>query len=801
MPKVTNIIQIAQQRKVYVTNYHIDVGAHLLGLSSMTMKKSLEFLHCPILNDFGEKTISIIPSKPTESWTIFLQYGHIFSPFLRNTHPEWAHWLSPLNELKREESTANMHMKETLLVLISKFEAAEEALQQTLRLLNAKGFNRPSVSHILQYVDYSDFGIPSLLIRAAYHMHNKSTIIRKNQQLQVEPDSSIHPLFKCIKSDKIEPKEMKFKSIESFGAWGFKDSKFIVSVQKDGAKCVTMQGDRYKISGRPMPNLIPFLETETKVRVDVTKSVFSSTSTPLVASTDLSDNDIRLIVAELQGEEHRVSAQPLDRARHGTGHSQEDMYNIRSHSLSNMRVPDAVVYADSETEISCLISLAARKEWCIIPFGGGTNVSHATWCPPKAIEPRPIISLDIRLMNRVLEVNEEDSTIRVEAGITGSVLVRELQKLGYTMGHEPDSIEFSTVGGWIATNSSGMKQNKYGNIENIVKDVRVANTQGLLWQHSDGKCASFGRVSIGTNLTSLMFGSEGSLGIITSAVLKIWPLPAKKEYQSVILHNFEDGIRFVKDVATLGALKPASIRLLDNTQFRLGQAMKSEMSVIDSLKRVFVKTYAKLKVGEFLSEEMVCATVTFEGSVIEVELQQKLIVNIASKHGGLCAGSEIGKAGYEMTYAIAYIRDFAMTYGFLAESFETFVPWSKVADLVSSTLNCLRLEHKNRLLPGNPILCCRITQLYDEGVCVYFYFCMNFMNVQNPSKVFSEIEVEARKTILLKGGSLSHHHGIGKAKASFMKQVNSDSLNKLLIKMKEAFDPQNIFGVRNGSFQ
>ena len=154
-----------------------------------------------------------------------------------------------------------------------------------------------------------------------------------------------------------------------------------------------------------------------------------------------------------------------------------------------------------------------------------------------------------------------------------------------------------------------------------------------------------------------------------------------------------------------------------------------------------MKTYANLKAGEFLPRDTVCATITFEGPAAEIEIQQNYIKNLALKHGGLCAGSEVGRAGYDMTYAIAYIRDFAMTYGFLAESFETFVPWSKVANMIAATKNRLRKEHSDRALPGRPIVTCRITQLYDEGVCVYFYFCMNFKNVNNPSEVFSAIEL------------------------------------------------------------
>lgn len=797
--KIAEFVQNFQQRQVFVSNYHIETAAQVLNVEKETIKKSLQYLGNPTLMNNESSTTLSLPSTPTESWTVILQFGHIFSTFLRKTHPKWANWLNPSNHDKISCCNSNEYVNIIVASFISHFEAAESSVQKTLKLLYGKGFSNPSYNHIVQYACSLEYNIPILLVKAAASMYVEHVAPSLKEGVSMEA-TQIRPLFRCKKEKLADDQSIYFNNIESFGAWGFKDSKFIVSVQEDGTKCVTMDGDRYNISGRPMPNLISFLEKETNVEVDIMSSALSTVPEVSVVDSDLTAADIKLLLSEVKNEKSRVSTSALDRARHGTGHSQEDMYLIRSESLSTMRLPDAVVYPQSESEVNGLITLSVKKGWCLVPFGGGTNVSHATWCPPKDTEPRPIVSVDMRLMSKILKVNKEDSTVHVQAGITGGKLVEEMQFLGFTIGHEPDSIEFSTVGGWIATNSSGMKQNKYGNIEDIVKEVRVANSQGVMWQHNDGDGASFGRVSTGTNLTSLVLGSEGSVGIITSAVLKIWPLPTKKEFESVILHNFEDGIRFVKDVSKLGALKPASIRLLDNTQFRLGQAMKSNTSFVPFLKSIFLKAYANMKAGKFLSHDIVCATVTFEGSSAEVEIQQKLINDLAWKHGGLCAGSDIGKAGYDMTYAIAYIRDFAMTYGFLAESFETFVPWSKVANLIISTKDCLNREHSKRALPGQPIVSCRITQLYDEGVCVYFYFCMNFENVVNPSEVFSHIELAARKVIMLEGGSLSHHHGVGKARAALMNNVNPHNLKTVLMKIKEAFDPENIFGVRNGCY-
>jgi alkyldihydroxyacetonephosphate synthase len=196
---------------------------------------------------------------------------------------------------------------------------------------------------------------------------------------------------------------------------------------------------------------------------------------------------------------------------------------------------------------------------------------------------------------------------------------------------------------------------------------------------------------------------------------------------------------------------------------------------------------------------VVCATILFEGTRDEVQSQRSAIKIIASKHGGTCVGERVGKSGYELTFAIAYLRDFALTYNFLAESFETFAPWSKVDNIIQATKERIKKEHQARCLPGEPFIGSRATQLYHEGACLYFYFCINIRGVKNPSAVFAEIEHAARQEILDNGGSLSHHHGIGKLRSDFATQMDSDAYHSFLAGVKKSIDPSNTFGVRNGA--
>lgn len=846
MDEVVKRIQSLQKEIVTVSDYHIHAGSRILNIKPETIKSALrQSDNC----SFWPQT-SVPPStfntniiSTDEIWSTFLQFGHCFAPYLIETHPSFSKWLDPTVERQnqKEGTSPSSELSAVLDALCGKFEEAEIAVQKTIKKLELSGFSSPSKSHVLQYVRETrgeGEQIPTLLVFAIYSKMNENydfdssgSYSSNSSASSLEEKRLIKPLFRKSSqqqrgSEKIDEEE------EAFGAWGFEDSRFVLSLENTSktspTRIVTMKGSRYTVSGRRLPKIVNFLEKEMEVRVDpqkialpmATKDHYEEEESLTLSScdsippSDIKGDDIEEL-RNLSKDENdsctgllKISTKATDRIRHGTGHTQEDMYRIRTKSFSDFRLPDVVVWPSTEEQVLLLVSKATEKQWCLIPFGGGTNVTQATWCPPKDMEPRPIISVDMKLLNKVISINEEDGVAHVQAGITGRALVKEFAKIGYTIGHEPDSIEFSTLGGWIATKASGMKQNKYGNIEDIVLDVRVVSGHGnssdkaLMWQHSmnDNSPCAFERVSTGPDLKSLIIGSEGSLGIITSALIKIWPLPQCKEYDSVILPSFDTGIDFMREVSRMRSSKPASIRMVDNEQFRLSQALKGGTSNSMQQKMKDILTSYVMARSNLSMDKIVAITITYEGTAAEVKAQMLMISQLTKKYCGLSAGSKVGRSGYDLTFAIAYLRDFAMTYYFLGESFETFCPWSKVRNLVQKTKDFTLNEHKSRLLPGKPIISARITQLYDTGVCVYFYFCMNFENVPNPSEVFGEIEHAIREEILKNGGSLSHHHGVGKLRAPFMKQINSKCLHKALEGTKKSLDPSNIFAASNGAF-
>lgn len=565
--------------------------------------------------------------------------------------------------------------------------------------------------------------------------------------------------------------------------WGFKDTRFVVKA--DRSAFVT--GGRYAVSGYDMPGLISFAEEMLDIKIDVhdVKQERNPKPVPQPCINEAFWNALQEAFPI-----SRYTLDPRERLIHSHGQTTADeVYRVLYGEIE--RVADAVFYCESEEEAVQLISLARNHDVCLVPYGGGTSVSCALLLP--VAETRMIVSVDMRRMNRIEWIDRENLRACVQAGITGQALEQQLAEAGYTCGHEPDSMELSTLGGWIATNASGMKKNRYGNIEQIVEQVTMITPQGVLQQ-----LEVMPRLSMGMQPQTLLFGSEGNLGLITKAVIKIHRQPEMKKYGSIVFPDFKTGTAFLYELAQRGVL-PASIRLVDNVQFRFGQALKPRPTNKDKLISRLQK-FVLLNVKQFDPHEICAATIVMEGSAAEVKYQEGQIAAVAKRHRGVSGGAANGKRGYMLTYAIAYIRDFLTDFHVMGETYETTVSWSKIQEVIAAVARTVEEKHREHNLPGRAYISPRITQLYHTGVCIYFTHGFSAKGVERPDEVFSVIERDIRRAILKAGGSISHHHGVGKLRQEFMPQVLSPAGIELLHTIKQANDPNNVFGIGNNVF-
>jgi len=576
-----------------------------------------------------------------------------------------------------------------------------------------------------------------------------------------------------------EPIAPNTADAESLDVWGFRDTRFAMG--SDGHAEVL--GSRYELSGQKLTRLMPWIRETLQVDID-SKDVFAS-HYPIAIPAPVANEAFSAAIRNYL-QPNQITTDSELRLRHGHGQTQEEMFAIKYGSVP--RVPDLIVYPANTEQVEKLVASAAKTGVSLVPYGGGTNVTEALRC--DATEHRTIVSVDMGLMNRILWVDTANMTACIEAGAVGRNIAAQLASYGYTMGHEPDSIEFSTMGGWVATNASGMKKNKYGNIEDLVLDMTVVTANGVL-----SRTSAAPRESVGSDWRRIIFGSEGTLGIVTSAVVKLFPLPEVQEYGSLVFRSFEDGCGFMQELARASSV-PASVRLVDNMQFQFGQALKTASTGFKAYKSQLEKFFV-LNIKGFEADKMVACTLVYEGSRAEIAQQKKFVTALGAKHNGMAAGSENGRRGYQLTYGIAYIRDFLMNYYVIAESFETSAAWSDVQPLIRNVKKRLEDEYAARKLPGKPFVTARVTQLYRSGAAIYFYFAFYFKGVPNPSHVYAELENIAREEILRSGGSLSHHHGVGKIRKQFLPDIMSDPALAWKRGLKAATDPLNVFGAGN----
>ncbi|HBZ69306.1 MAG TPA: oxidase [Deltaproteobacteria bacterium] len=584
---------------------------------------------------------------------------------------------------------------------------------------------------------------------------------------------------------RIEPEPLSTSSddTESLDVWGFRDTRF--RARPDGV--VELTGRRYELSGQELPDLLHWVQ-ET-IHPDVSPHDLNPAHYPPPIPPPVRNEAFLEEIRKIVGPDQLSEAAEL-RLRRGHGHTLEEMWAIKYGALP--RVPDLLVWPQDEGQVEAIVQSAVRHDVVLIPYGGGTNVTDALRCPRH--EHRMIVSVDMGRMNRVLWIDPVNRMAAIQAGAVGRNIQRVLAKYGFTLGHEPDSVEFSTLGGWIATHCSGMKKNRYGNIEDIVLDLRVVTARGLL-----DRSAVFPRESVGSSdLRRWIFGSEGCLGIVTSAVVKVVPLPEAQVYGSIVFPDFESGVRFLYDLEAQGNT-PASVRLVDNLQFQLSQMLKPRSTGLrhleSRLQRLFVT-----KVKGFALDRMSACTLVFEGTGREVKAQQRATYALARRYGGLAGGASNGQRGYQLTFGIAYIRDWIMNHWLLGESFETSVPWSQTLPLCESVKRRIHEECAKRNIAGTPFVTCRVTQLYPTGVCIYFYFAFYFKGLSKPAEIYAEIEHAARDEILRSGGSLSHHHGIGKIRQPFLPRIGSPGVATWAREIKAAVDPTNVFGAANQLF-
>jgi alkyldihydroxyacetonephosphate synthase len=487
------------------------------------------------------------------------------------------------------------------------------------------------------------------------------------------------------------------------------------------------------------------------------------------------DADLRTALEAAVGAA-RVSTDPLDRVIHARGKSLRDLVRHRSGDLG--RLPDVVVRPAAETEVEAIVRAVIEADAVAIPFGGGTNISGSLEAP--ADEERTIVSVDLGRMDRVLEIDDVSRIARVQAGVLGPELERQLGARGWTIGHFPDSFSHSTLGGWIATRSSGMQSDKYGDVADLTRAVRVVTPAGTLITRP------VPHTSTGPSVREMVLGSEGRLGIITEATLHVHRVPERRTILGYLFPDWPRAVAAMRAIAESDAA-PSVTRVSDAPETRFSFATKKSPTALDRAKSKGLQLFLERK-GTFGDLDQMCLSfIGFEGAKDHVAAQRKLVGRIVSAHGGLCIGSSPGELYDQKKFDTPYIRDYLLDRGALADVSETSAPWSVLPVLYDRVMAAAHGAFDELGVRG--YIMCHLSHSYHAGACLYFTFAFKPAPVGDGLEQYDRVKSAIQQTFVDCGATLSHHHGVGTEHAQWLEEDISAPGVAMLRALFEGVDP------------
>jgi len=470
-----------------------------------------------------------------------------------------------------------------------------------------------------------------------------------------------------------------------------------------------------------------------------------------------------------------VSVDSLDRVVHARGKSLRDLIRQRRGDLG--RVPDVVVRPGNEDEVTAVMHAALTADAVMIPFGGGSSISGSLEAP--ADEARPVISVDLVRMDKVIAIDGTSRLARVQAGVFGPHLEEQLGPQGYVFGHFPDSFTHSTLGGWIATRSSGMQSDRYGDIADLTKGLRVVTPSGTLVTRP------LPSMSTGPSIREMVLGSEGRLGLITEATVHVRLIPERRQILGYLFPTFADGLAAMRDIAA-GECSVSVTRISDAHETRFSFAMRARPTLLDKLKSKALTAYLQRRLG-FDLRQMCLSFLGYEGSEGHVAEQRKAAGKIVKRHGGLCIGSSPGALYDQKKFDTPHIRDFLLNRGVAADVSETSMPWSRLAPVYDAVNAAAYGAFAELGVQG--YLMCHLSHSYHAGACLYFTFAFEPTPGADMIAEYDIVKSAIQQSFVDHGATLSHHHAVGTEHAQWLEQDISPPGVVMLKALFDGTDP------------
>jgi alkyldihydroxyacetonephosphate synthase len=479
--------------------------------------------------------------------------------------------------------------------------------------------------------------------------------------------------------------------------------------------------------------------------------------------------DIRARLVSVVGADN-VRDDRLARVLHAAGKSYPDLVRQRAGDCES--APDAVVFPGGHDEVRAVLDACAASQVAVVPFGGGTSVVGGV--EPLRDGFAAVIALDLGRLDRVAGIDEPSLTARLEAGLRGPEAEEQLRAHGLTLGHFPQSFEYVTIGGCVATRSAGQASTGYGRIDELVLGVRCAAPVG------EFDLRPLPASAAGPELRELLVGSEGTLGVITEAALKVRPAPEAKRYEGWFFRDFAGGADAFRTLEQQEAA-PDVARLSDEEETRLSLALTGG----EGLKARAGAAYLRLR-----GYQGGCLAVFgWEGDADDVDRRAARTGALARRAGGLSLGRSPGEAWAASRFAGPYLRDDMLGLCVMVETLETATQWSGLMDLHAAVGEALREALAARGTPARVM--CHVSHLYPSGASLYFTFLAR-------QEEGAEIEQwraakrAASDAIAAQEATITHHHAIGRDHVPWMEAEVGPLGVATLRAVKRELDPAGI---------
>ncbi|MFZ6692961.1 FAD-binding oxidoreductase [Undibacterium sp. SXout20W] len=466
-----------------------------------------------------------------------------------------------------------------------------------------------------------------------------------------------------------------------------------------------------------------------------------------------------------------IDIDPETRLLHSLGQSLPDWLKLRFGHIEHF--PDGVAFPQSSTDVRELLDYVNLHQIVLIPYGGGTSVvGHLTMTDHT----RPVLVVSMRRMSQLLNLDKDAQLATFGAGVFGPDLEAQLRAHGFTLGHFPQSFEYSTLGGWVVTRSSGQQSLRYGRIEQLFAGGRIETPAGRL------DIPTFPASAAGTDLREIVMGSEGRIGILTEVTVRISRLPASEEFHAVFFPDWDSAQDAVRTLAQ-SKLPLSMLRLSNATETLTSLKLAGHKKLI-----ALLEAYLRIR---HCDDQKCLLLLGASGDKKNVRHAIRQALKISRLHGGVAVGQMMGKKWKQSRFKNVYLRNTLWQQGYAIDTVETACDWPKVKGM----MRAIEYVATNALASDGEKLhtYTHLSHLYAQGASVYTTFVYRLTGDYDQDLMrWKKLKASASQAIVDNGGTISHQHGVGRDHAPYLLAEKGDLGISVLRHLYQKFDPQGL---------